>query len=107
MVKKKRLPVRWDNEAIESLRDIYEYIKADSPSGALKVRQTLLSLARSLGDFPEKYVSEPSLKEEPGNYRSVSKWNYKLIYEETEKEVIVIMVFHTSQNPEKIKKHLK
>jgi len=106
LVKKKRLPVRWDIEATESLRDIYEYIKVDSPSGAHKVRKTLLSLAKSLGNFPEKYAREPFLKDEPNNYRSVSKWSYKLIYEVTEKEVIVVMVFHTSQDPEKIKKHL-
>jgi len=106
-VKNRKLPVRWDNKAVESLRDIYEYIKEESPSGATKVRKALLSLARSLGDFPEKYPQEPYLKEETNNYRSVSKWSYKLIYEVTDEEVIIVLVFHTSQHPGKIKKKLK
>ena len=107
MVKRKRLPVRWDNEAVESLRDIYEYIKVDSPSGAHHIRKTLLSLANSLGDYPEKYVREPYLEHESNNYRSVNKWSYKLIYEVTEEEVIIVMVFHMSQNPDKITKNFK
>jgi len=106
LVRRKRLPVRWDNEAVESLKDIYEYIKVDSPSAAHNVRKTLLSLAKGLGDFPEKYSREPYLEDEENNYRSVSKWSYKLIYEVTAKEVIVVMVFHTSQGPEKIKENL-
>ena len=107
MVSEKRLSVRWDIEAIESLRDIYEYIKVESPSGAHKVRRALLSLAKNLGTFPEKYPKEPYLLDEPNNYRSVSKWSYKLIYEVTENEVIIVMLFHASQDPGKIKKTLK
>ncbi|ELR67992.1 hypothetical protein C900_01288 [Fulvivirga imtechensis AK7] len=66
-----------------------------------------MSLAKSLGDFPEKYPKEPYLLDEPNNYRSVSKWSYKLIYEVTENEVIIVMLFHSSQDPEKIKETLK
>ncbi len=49
-----QLPVRWDDSALESLRDIHEFIKIDSPSAANKVRKSLLSLARGLGKFPRK-----------------------------------------------------
>lgn len=104
MVKKKKLPVRWDKEAIKSLKDVYDYIKKDSPNQAKRVKNTLLKLAKSLNDFPEKYSRELYLSEEPENFRSVAKWSYKLIYEVTEKEIIIIMLFHTSQNPDKIKK---
>jgi len=98
--------VRWDNKAVDSLKDIFEYIAIDSPSGAHKVRKALLALAKSVGNFPEKYAIEPYLKHLPNNYRSATKWSYKLIYEVTEEEVIILMVFHTSQNPEKIKKKI-
>jgi len=107
LVKRNRLPVRWDSQAVDSLRDIYEYIKEDSTSAAHKVRKALLSLAKSLGTFPEKYARERNLINEPENYRSASKWSYKLIYEVTETEVIIVMVFHTSQHPGKIKRKIK
>lgn len=107
MVKPTQLPVRWDKSAVDALQRIFEYIKTDSPSSADKVKKALLLLAKGLGDFPEKYPREPYLLDEPNNYRSVSKWNYKLIYEVTENEVIVVMVFNTRQDPNNIKKSLQ
>jgi len=44
------------------------------------------------------------LSGEPDNYRSINKWSYKIIYKITEGEIIIIDVFHTSQDPSKIKK---
>lgn len=102
---RKDLPVRWDTEAVNSLRDIYDYIKVDSKTAATKVRKGLLSFARTLGDFPEKYSVEPYLEDEFNNYRSVTKWSYKIIFEVTHNEIIVVMIFHTSQNPNKIASH--
>ena len=101
-MKKKSLPVRWDSKAVESLHDIYTFIKVESPTAAQKVRKTLLTLAKNLGDHPEKYAKEPYLEKESNNYRSVNKWSYKLIYEVTQSEVIILMVFHTSQDTKKI-----
>lgn len=33
--------------------------------------------------FSQKYPKEEVLSEEPANYRSVSKWSYKILYEVT------------------------
>jgi len=63
-----------------------------------------VELAGSLNDFPEKHATEPYLKDEPENYRSVSKWSYKIIFEVTSEEIIIADIFHTSQNPQKITK---
>lgn len=100
---RKELPVRWDQKAAQSLKDIFEEIQKDSPDAAENVISTLLSLSRTLGKFPEKYSIEPYLVNSPNNYRSVSKWNYKLIYEVTNEEVIVVMLFDGRQDPDKIK----
>ena len=40
----------------------------------------------------------------PENYRSVSKWRYKIIYEVRDKYVFIADVFNTSQHPSKIKR---
>ncbi|MDX2432542.1 MAG: type II toxin-antitoxin system RelE/ParE family toxin [Bacteroides sp.] len=100
---KKNLPVRWSPKAKQRLDDIYNYIAADSISAAKHVKRTLSQIAKSLGNFPEKFSKEEYMANEPGNYRSVSKWRYKIIYEVTDKYVVIINVFNTSQHPSKIR----
>ncbi len=99
---KKKLPVRWDKLAKRHLDNIYEYIAEDSVPAARKVKKELIKLAHSLNDFPEKYPIEEFLADEPENYRSVSKWNYKIIYEVTDECIIIADIFHTSQHPSKM-----
>lgn len=107
MVKMKRLPIRWDRLAKRNLDDIYNYIAKDSLLAAKKVKKELIKLAHSLNDFPEKFSIEEFLADEPENYRSVSKWSYKIIYEITDDCIIIVDLFHTSQHPSKIKKGFK
>lgn len=101
---KKKLPVRWDPVAKQLLDEIYDYIAQDSVSAARHVKKSLVQLGNSLGRFPEKYSKEEYLEDVPGNYRSVSKWRYKIIYEVTDDYVIIADIFNTSQHPSKILK---
>jgi toxin ParE1/3/4 len=59
-------------------------------------------LAGTLGTLPEKIPKEPLLEED--NFRFIPKWDYKLIYEVTSKEIIIAAIFHTSQHPSKARK---
>lgn len=102
-----KLPIRWDRTAKESLDQIYEYIFQDSPQNAKKVKKELIKLVGSLNDFPEKYSREEFLDEVLGNYRSVSKWTYKVIYEVTEDSIIIVDIFQTRQHPSQIKKRIQ
>ncbi|HEY3372303.1 MAG TPA: type II toxin-antitoxin system RelE/ParE family toxin [Prolixibacteraceae bacterium] len=102
-----KLPIRWDRMAKESLDQIYEYICQDSPQNGRKVKKELIKLVGSLNDFPEKYSREEFLEEVPGNYRSVSKWNYKVIYEVTEDSIIVVDIFQTRKHPSQIKHRIQ
>jgi len=99
-------PVLWDKKAEENLEDIYEYLRTEKKSeeAALNVWNTLLRTAGELGTYPRKYSPEHYLEDEPEEYRSVSKWSYKIIYEVTEESVIIADIFHTSQSPQKIRK---
>ena len=99
---KKKLPIRWDVVAKKHLDNIYDYIEQDSVNAARYVKKELIKLAHSLNDFPEKYSIEEELKDEPENYRSVSKWSYKIIYEVTDECLIIADVFQTSQHPSKM-----
>ncbi len=108
MVTKKKLPIRWDRLAKESLDDIYKYIiSRDSQHNARKVKKELVKLAGSLNDLPEKYSREEFLEEELENYRSISKWSYKIIYEVTDEAIIIADIFHTNQHPSKIGERIK
>jgi len=90
--------------AKENLDLIYDHIAQDSISAARYVKKNLVKLAHSLNDFPEKYSKEEFLADEHENYRSVSKWSYKIIYEVTDEYLIIADIFHTSQHPLKIKR---
>jgi plasmid stabilization system protein ParE len=90
--------------AKENLDCICDFIAKDSLDAARYVKKELVKLAHSLSGFPEKYSKEEYLADEPENYRSISKWNYKIIYEVTNDCLIIVDVFHTSQNPSKIKR---
>lgn len=107
MVKVRKLPIRWDKLAKRNLDDIYNYIAQDSEAAARKVKKELVKLAHSLNYYPEKFSIEEFLIGEPENYRSVSKWSYKIIYEVTDEYIIIVDIFHTSQHPSKIKRDLK
>jgi plasmid stabilization system protein ParE len=98
----RKYKVIWDTYAKESLKSIVEYIKEDSPSAAQKVKNEFLRIARSLNDKPNRFSQEPYLEEREGNYRSVSKWYYKIIYKVTESEVHILDVFHTRKDPSEI-----
>lgn len=90
--------------AQQRLDSIYDYIAKDSVSAARYVKKSLVQLGGSLGHFPEKYSREEYLANELKNYRSVSKWRYKIIYEITDEYVNIINVFNTSRHPSKIQR---
>jgi len=105
---KKKLPIRWDKKAKENLDNIYGYVaQRDSLSAARHVKKELVKLIGTLNDFPEKYSIEEFLADEQDNYRSVSKWSYKIIFEITEDSIFIVDIFHTSRHPSKITKRNK
>lgn len=90
--------VIWDIEAKAELKEIYYYIKEDSPGAAKKVRLALLQLAASLKTQPFKFAAEPYLEHKGKTYRSVTKWSYKMIYRVGEEEVRILKIIHTRRN---------
>lgn len=102
---KKHYKVIWDDEAKASLRSIYNYIRnRSSVEQARKVRDEIRELVKSLGFIPHKYVEDPFLKDEPGDNRFKVIWSYKIVYEVTKEEVIILDIFHTSRDPKNLKK---
>ena len=90
--------VIWDNRAKESLKAITLFINEESPTAAKKVRKELLKLTASLKKMPERFSIEPYLEHKGYEYRSVTKWSYKIIYRVSEKEVRILEIVHTNRN---------
>lgn len=99
------MKVVWTEGAKISLLEIYSYIFQKSPQNALMVFDELTSLGNSLKDPKLEYSKDLIVNEE--SVRFVSKWSYKIIYERTPKEVIIIDVFDSSQHPNKLLKIIK
>jgi len=90
--------------AKESLRNIIEYIKKVSPIAAIKVRKKLIETAKGLNELPERFSKEEYLSGKTGNYRSVTRWHYKIVYKVLSDEVVILRFIHTSRDRELIKK---
>ena len=94
----KIFPVIWDENAKESLRDIYLYVKEASPNAAKKVRLEILKLTSSLSKNPERFSAEKYLSKKGKEFHSVTKWNYKIIYRIANDKVRILAIIHTRRN---------
>jgi plasmid stabilization system protein ParE len=88
-------------KAQRSIKEIYEFIKDHEKSAekAHQVRKAIINKCFELKTF-SGYSKEPYLEKYPGDYRSVSIWNFIIIFTVTEKDVRVLNVVHSSQNPD-------
>ena len=91
------------HKARESLRGYIQYLKREvSEETAEHVRKGVLDKCKSLKNFPG-YSKERYLEDEPGEYRSVTKWDYNIIYTVSKDEVRVLNIIHTSRHPSRRK----
>ncbi|MES9858034.1 MAG: type II toxin-antitoxin system RelE/ParE family toxin [Sedimenticola sp.] len=70
--------IRWTEEAIKWLQDIYEYISEDNPEAAQKVVDGIYEKSQILKTFPEigyKYRDEPD-----GEIRILLYGHYRIAY---------------------------
>ena len=108
MKKRNALPVKLEIRASEDLDAIFKFISEKSPQNAVHVVNNLIDLADSLGEFPEKFVSLESISKNTNrNYRTVSKWSFKIVFEVTDNAVWIMQIFNNSKHPDKLIRRLK
>ena len=91
----------WTPEAKKDLKPIFDYIKhAESRERALYVITGIRAKAKETLTFPTKHAIEPYINRD--NVRFVVKWSYKIVFEIKENTVIILSIFHTAQNPQKL-----
>lgn len=91
------------HKARASLRGYYEYLRDEvSEETARHVKNGIISKCKSLKNF-SGYSIETYLEEEPVEYRSVSKWEYNIIFLVKNDEIHVLNIIHTKMHPDKRK----
>lgn len=96
------MEIIWSIRARKSLSDIVKYIRKYYPETGSKVRKKILETALTIKPFPEKYPQEErwiGIR----NIRYCVIWSYKIINLITEDRIVILDVFDTRQDPEKIK----
>jgi plasmid stabilization system protein ParE len=86
--------IRWTEEAVKWLQNIYDYISEDDPAAAQKVIEGIYEKTQILGRFPEigyKYRDEPE-----GHVRILLYGHYRIAYLIKQDAVEILGVFHGS-----------
>jgi len=94
------MKVIWSSQAMDSLTSVYDYIYERSPQNALTVLDKLLELGESLAHDFVLYSIDPIINKD--NFRHITLWSFKLIYEIQDDKVIILEVFDGRQNPDKL-----
>ena len=84
-------------EAHTDLDEIWEYIAADNPDAADRIREEIYEAIQSLVPFPYIGHSRPDLTARPLRFQSLR--DYVIVYAPDEKPLAVIAVLHGRRNP--------
>lgn len=84
--------IEWSPEAAEDIEAIAEFISRDSEFYARAVVSKILSVSRTLADFPLIGRAVPELGEE--NIRERFVYSYRLVYRIEQKKILVVAVVH-------------
>ena len=96
--------VIWSKRAFGQFERAVKNIKEErGVAYAEIVLNKILAATALLGDQPQMGKVEPLLAHKKTEYRFVVVWSYKIIYKVDPNQVVVSRLFHTSQNPGKIK----
>ncbi len=101
VIKKSKVII--SNKARASLRSYIKHLKEEvSEETAEYVRKGIIDMCKQLEDF-SGFSVERYLETEDKKYRSVTKWNYDIIYTVHEDTIRVLNIIHTAQHPDKRK----
>jgi plasmid stabilization system protein ParE len=94
-----KLTVVIDNEAKESLREAYEYIRQDSLQNAEKVKTAILSSIKEIIKNPERHAPDKYRNDKDTAYRAYEIYKYRISYHISATEIRVIRIRHTKMLP--------
>jgi plasmid stabilization system protein ParE len=90
------LTLRFDDRALDDLRQIRSYIAERSPSGAERVRHHIVHTIDNLTDFPflGKATDEPRVR-----ILVMTKYPYLVFYSVVKDKVVILHIRHAARQP--------
>ncbi len=82
----------WSPEAVEDIESIAEYIEKDSQFYAKAVVNKIFQSTEKLKEFPKVGRVVPELERE--DIRELIVYNYRLVYQVKERQILIIAVIH-------------
>jgi plasmid stabilization system protein ParE len=102
------LKVKWTFHAISELKSIYIYYKLSASSVvAEKIKRDVLKAAQGLSKHPLSGQLEEHLSSLRQDHRYIVVGRYKIIYLVIDKEIFVVDIFDTRQDPDKLDRSVK
>jgi toxin ParE1/3/4 len=99
----KKYKVEWAVVAEADLKQIIDYVAADSPGNALQILKTIRQKASSLYVFPERGRIVPELQSQGISiYRELIVAPWRIVYRISDVEVFILTVIDSRQNVEDI-----
>jgi len=89
------MKVVWSKRFVRALRREYEYLRANDPINAVKVRDRIIHAADSLAQFPNR---GRAWRLPEGRELVIPGLPYVLIYRVKGDQVLLASLFHTSRN---------
>ena len=90
--------VRWTEEALQHLREAYDYIQLDKPSAAARMADLIEGAANHLGLFPQ--MGRPSKR--PGTRElAIAGTPFILVYRVKNSVLEILALYHGAQDWQK------
>jgi toxin ParE1/3/4 len=94
----------WTKRAFKQFERIIRYIREEQGLTYAKiVNRKILESISNLENHPLLGPKEPALNHKKSEYRFLVVWSYKIIYKSDPDRVVISRLFHTSQNPKRLK----
>lgn len=86
-------PLEWTQAERADLLDIVDYISDDNPEAAQRLKDDIEAMAAKLPSHPKRYRTGRVA----GTREMLVRYNYILVYAESDKAISVVRVLHTSR----------
>lgn len=91
--------ILWDGEARLYFKQAIQFIRQESPQGAITVKRTILERVANLKYDAEIYEADRFKLDNDGSYRAFTVFSYRITYKVSLTQILILRVRHTSQNP--------
>ncbi len=99
MGKRVNRQIKWGSKAIYNFIAILNYIKLDSPTNAKRVKTRINNVIKTIPSNPEMFREDELKENNNGTYRVFNKDSIRVSYKIEPKEIFIIRVVHSSQEP--------